>query len=351
MGMNGWKISTKSEPCPVCGGGVNYCRVSPDGTTCLCGHMETGCIIRKDGSKYTAKDSMGWMHSLVKRNGKKNGNGHKPKKIIVESKLSITECRKLQKQFTNDLTDDLLKQASESLGVSIAALREYNIGYDWNTGCYSFPMTNGHKQPIGFRLRSRLPDAEGQYRKKCVIGSCNGLFLPNGYESFPSPDMCDAQPLLLLVPEGPTSSAACFDLGFRAIGRPNNTGGRDYVRDLLKEDPPRLRQNVVVIADNDPVHWSKDGIPFVPGSEGALALADYVLEMCATLRVVKMPKGTKDVRAWILSGGGAATIETLIAEAKQLTRRDLDEKIAEMSRWKSLGQIDWKKRNEKVGAN
>ncbi len=337
-----WGKFTQSCPCPVCGSHDGSCRVSPDGDLILCLRVETGCIIRSDGSKAKAKNGMGFFHA----NKPSNGNGHKRVKPNGDAtrKLTATECRNIMSEYVSDCDASCYEMGYIKLGISIDSLKAYGMGWDKKTLSFAFPMYGGTRKIVGIRLRS--PDGA---IKRTVLHSSNGIFLPADYDAAAESQtfLCDAIPPLLLVPEGPTDAGALRDMGFRAIGRPSNMGGADEIRDLLKSDPPRMRQDVVIVSDNDPVKWSPDGVPFVPGWEGALHLADYIIPFANTLRIIR-PPNFKDVRAWFNQGGSVAILEQLINEAAPITRATLNEKLAAMSSWKDNGRADWQRKHGKA---
>lgn len=329
MSMPGWKNASAMTPCPICGGKDSFCKLSPDSAVMLCGHVQSGCMKHRDNSDVCAKGHMGWFHSV----GQSNGRRSKP---AADNHLTITEVRVILNRCENDLDEAKLKAAHESLGATIESLQAFGIGWDQHTRCYSFPMFNGKRQPIGVRLRS-LDGAT----KLSVRGSYNGIFVPSNYETSICPPeftLSDSMPLLLLLPEGPTDAAAAYDMGFRAVGRPSNMGGCDELRELLKDGGERMRQDVVIVADNDPIKWSKEGIPFVPGWEGALHLADHVIECCGSLRIIRSPGPAKDLRKWMNGGGEADMLAALAVGAEMLTRAKLNQKLGDMARWKTEQQ-------------
>lgn len=333
--MTGWPKTNKSTPCPRCGHTDGSCRFSPDQTKLLCLRVADGCMTHRDGSKVTAKANMGWVHSLV--NGK--SNGHKVKHPHKDEHMTITEVRTILDKHQSDLTDDHIGKANELLGIHKDTLKNFGIGYDDITGCWSFPMSNHKRQPVGIHLRAE----DG--RKRAVKGSQNGLFIPINYSVEPPSFLSESTPLLLATPEGLTDSASCLDLGFRAIGRPSNCGGIDFLRDMLKQDGPHNKQDLVLIVDNDPVKWSMAGVPFVPGWEGGLTTIDAVFDYCNTVRVIRCPCGCKDIRKWMLESGGTTqergdAIQRLIDEAECLSRSKIKEKLDSMTGFKLKGQID-----------
>src|SRR5690606_15794169 len=110
------------------------------------------------------------------------------------------------------LTPEMLDQHAAALGVSAGALAMLGVGYDARTSSLSFPMRDGHGHVIGLRLRSQ----DGSF-KGSVRGSRNGLFIPSNLDALLDDlsaigmDDLPRTPLLIL-PEGPTSTAAALDM-------------------------------------------------------------------------------------------------------------------------------------------
>lgn len=267
---------------------------------------------------------MGW---LVKLNGEKVTTKPRPG---ADEHLTVAECAVMQKKLVSAVDKFRLSELSASLGVR--SLKCFEIGYSHERRAWTFPMRDGKRRIIGFRTRG----ADGE--KRCVTGSRNGLFIPigldlvKGYDlPFDTGDRVELPPVLLL-PEGPTDAAAALDLGFRAIGRPSNMGGADMLRELLADAPERVE--VVIMADHDRAKFLKDGTPFVPGWEGALHLAWTILPVCGTLKICRPPGEIKDLRDWMVKGGEAVVLKSLIEDTQTVTRKLLDEKRAKLDAWK-----------------
>ena len=79
-----------------------------------------------------------------------------------------------------------------------------------------------------------------------------------------------------------------------------------------------------------------------PGS-GALHLANAILPACGTLKIVRMPGETKDLRKWFNAGGEHAIFDRLTHDADLITRKVLNEKMAKLDAWKEAGREDFRK--------
>jgi hypothetical protein len=301
MAPTRWVETTTSVPCPACGHS-RHCTISDDGKFCIC---RRGVVSQRPCKQ--RDDSIAYFHAVDQLSG--NGAviaGKIGKAKPARARLTTPELTLVIKGLQSSLSPDRLAKLAASLGVSERSLKSYGVGYDVSDGAATFPMYDGDRKPIGVRLRH----VDG--RKTCVPGSQNGLFLPDeirrdGLKSLPDLLTSDDAPLLLLTPEGPTDCCAAADLGFRAIGRPSNSGGASHLAKLLRIGG---NQDVIIVADRDETKRLPDGTPFWPGIEGALSIAEMILPVCKSLKLVKPPERAKDLRAWIRSD--AATTDVLV---------------------------------------
>jgi hypothetical protein len=327
----------KDRPCPVCGNDHACAFVGEDGVICY--RVQEGCKTDRDGNPITAKGGMGWLHAI----GSAKGKGIRPARAVGKSKppkhLTPQEIRALLKQHREDLNLERLTAFAAALGLSVGSLKAYGVGYDRKSGCYSFPMYDGSLERgkwtlCGIRLRrdDSTPAKDGApLRYGCVLGSRNGLFIPKDYAERARPIPAGAPgndsggPMLLLLPEGPTSSAAAFDLGFNAVGRFNNQGGGEQVVRMLRNSPGP--QAVVILADDEGTKWRKDPAtkkptePHWPGWEGALRVAEdvFLSPACASLQIIRPPEKAKDLREWLINKGVAGLLQSVITDAPAVT--------------------------------
>lgn len=291
-------------------------------------------MTRKDGSKVAAKDGQGYMHVL---DGKRRSGTRQPS--TVDESISVAECKSLQKQFESGLRSDRLEELCKLLQLPGDSLRSFGAGWDANSRLWTFPMYDGRRRVCGFRTRDRAGN------KRSLKGSRNGVFLPSDFDLYGQGilDPMDEQQLVLLLPEGPSDASAAHAMGYRAIGRPSNMGGAEIIKAILAEGP---RYDLIIIADNDKTKRLKDGTPFVPGWEGALHLAQIILPVTASLKIVRMPGGRKDFRLWYVEGGWKPIFESLCHDAEVMTAKVIKEKYAKLDEWKKAGKAEWDKRNK-----
>jgi hypothetical protein len=241
----------------------------------------------------------------------------------------------LWKQHRSSVNPQKLRRFSERLGVSVESLEAYGIGFDRETGCWSWPMYDGRQKIVGIRIRSE----DGRV-KACVKGRANqnGLFIPEGFSLNPlSPDLRTSNnyPLFLATPEGPTDGAAAWDLGITAVGRPNSSSGNLFLRQLLGGTPHR--QEVVVVGENDGPVWPQvpGAVPLFPGIAGALSCCRELLDAAGILRLVMPPRPVKDFRDWKLAGATAADVAIVVGKAAKIDADWLRRAEAAMERRKA----------------
>lgn len=265
---------THSRPCPVCNH-PDWCLVSradlANPAAALCHRVE---------SKHRWGEA-GWFHRL-----RDDGSWHGTKVKTIRCTTSMAPSMKIEEialGYQNAVEAHRLVSLSAHLGVTVTSLRRLRIG--WTGRAWSFPMSDPRHGDRVVGVRLRLPDG-GKY---AVKGGKEGLFVPVALNG--------TGPLLL--PEGPTDTAAALDLGFDAVGRPNCSGGVPHTIALVKRlSPP----GVVVVADADE-----------PGQRGAATLARLLALHSPDVRVISPP--VKDMREWVRAGATAAHVEEAIASA------------------------------------
>ena len=215
-----------------------------------------------------------------------------------------------------------LERFAAGLGVSADALRRLSVGYSPQRSAWLFPMRDAAGEICGVRLRL----ANG--RKLSIRGGHEGLFTPSLEPAPKGPESigdmlrrCFPELQALLIPEGPTDTAALLDLGFPAVGRPSCRGGAALVIELCKRFQPR---RVVVVSDAD-----------TPGRAGAEALARRLRAYVPDVRIIEPPAGVKDIRAWKAVGASQADIQAAIDAAPALP-------LAVINRTCAKGEKQWK---------
>jgi len=266
---------TRSRPCPICRK-PDWCSISTDG--------EVACCMRiADGAErsYEFKHGVGYYHRLVDASLTRAAA---PPAVVAAfappAANSFFNWTAITQRYIEQVDVEHVTSFAESLGVSVQSLRRLDMGRATERHAWSFPMHNAKRTTIGIRLRSD----DGS--KFAVTGSHAGCFIPCGLTWAP-----------LLICEGPTDTAAALTLGFDAIGRPSNSGGTEIIYQLLAGG---RRRDVIIVRDAD-----------APGQTGATHLADRIVGVCRTLRVIS-PAPNKDLRDWLLKGATREKVQQRI---------------------------------------
>ncbi|MCA9311172.1 MAG: hypothetical protein KDA21_08200, partial [Phycisphaerales bacterium] len=203
-------------------------------------------------------------------------------------------------RFTRRLGEERLNALTRDLGVTAAALRRIQVG--WNGKSYTFPERDGAGAVIGIATR----DMTG--KKRTAKGSRRGLVIPLGFAELPDP---------VVVAEGPTDVAALLTMGITAVGRPSARAGCTALSEALKD------RTVIFMGEND---RKADGR--WPGREGAEAVACKLSEVWKQpVTWALPPEGAKDVRDFLVQARTRGNAD-LIDVGLELLRR-VDRNIIE----------------------
>lgn len=257
-----WPCVSKETPCPICG----------NSAWCALGDYKIKCM--RVQSSHASIDG-GWYHDYA----------DKPKKEFVareRKEEKRIDALAIMREMIIDSNNIGIKyeNISSCLGVSEHSLGLLETAWSRKHNAYAFPMRDGQANVIGIRLRHY----DGF--KWCVPGSHTGIFIPT----------CDKQKVVYLC-EGPTNTAAALTMGLFAIGRPNNTGGGEYISEYLNSIGVR---RAVIVADHDDKH---NGLR--PGLQGAQLLKKKLRNVST---VIWTPS-VKDIRDFLIHGGTAQMIE------------------------------------------
>lgn len=273
-----WQRVTRGRCCPVCGK-PDWCLFAgdPDApAAAICARVESA---KRAGEG-------GWLHSL--RNDGLSWPTRRrsiPVKLPEPVRSSGVDFDKLAAEAVAAVEPDALERLADDLGLAVAILRRFGVGWSRTHRAWCFPMRDAAGGVVGIRLR--LPSG----RKLSIRGGREGLFLPEGL----------AAGARLLVAEGATDAAALVELGFLAIGRPSCRGGLAHVVELVRRLNP---VELVIVADGD-----------APGQAGAEHAAAVLVGRTRAVRVICPPAGVKDAREWKRSGATTADVQAVIDAA------------------------------------
>ncbi|MEQ8770076.1 MAG: hypothetical protein RIB60_06160 [Phycisphaerales bacterium] len=290
-----WRRVSKANPCPVCGK-PDWCMVKPDGSAAACARVPEGCAKDRDGRPITFRDGMGWVHQLVETDAPcqprltKKRTPRRPDPAIPFEAIARACHERIQHE---DIWPDL--------GLSREPLMAMRTGIVFrdalarlDTRCpgrfaWTFPMRRPDGSVCGIRLRHETGE------KRSIKGSHAGLFIP----------VPRGRSRSLFIVEGPTDTAAMWDLGLDAIGRHACRGQAEEAAQLARG------REVVIVEDNDG-----------PGRDGARSLADDLLEHAASVKVIRATMGANDPREWKAKGATRAVVAAVVKSARPWTRRE-----------------------------
>lgn len=238
--------------CPVCGHD-NWCLVNQEGT---------GAICSRESSDKPRGDA-GHFHEL---------DGSDPPPVEAKQRKDLLPKSRIatfQKIFQSQLTPEIALPLAHQLGLAPSAL--VNSGLGWRGDCFTWPMYLADGSITGYRLRSTTG------AKWTLGGTEQGVFIPTIRRPGASP---------LLVCEGPTDMAAACQLGYNAIGRPNNVSRKEETKKLIVQTRPK---HVIIIADGDD-----------PGIAGATQFREF-LKPEIEARVLA-PTQHNDLREFVAAG-------------------------------------------------
>ncbi len=273
--MTHWKrIHKLGIACPVCGH-KDWCLMAPDGSAVICGRIEQGAVKRCGQA--------GWLHRIADRAG---WQSRKPDlAVVITARPSPKLVQMAQKFCQAAVQSGVLKELSVSLGLSEAALEQYQVGWCEQQNCTTWPMRDADGRVVG--INRRFPDGN----KMIFQGHCAGLYMPLDLPG-------DLSGKCLLIAEGATDAVAGADLGFRTVGRFSCFHGTNLLTRLVTHRRPA---EVVIVADGDEA-----------GQSGAGMLAAAVVPLVKVLKIVTPPPPHKDLRAWKQAGATEADLLQLI---------------------------------------
>lgn len=221
------------------------------------------------------------------------------------------DVRGIIKRWQENTQPQHWQQLADDLGVSAEAVMLLSAAWaGWHhcLGCkkpkqaWAFPMKDARRCECGIRLR--FPECG---HKQAVKGSRSGLFVPL---------VLSGEGPLMIV-EGPTDAAAAIDLGFDVIGRPSCNDGDAMLVEFCRAS----QRDVVILANLDKPKERPDGSKLYPGQEGAMKLADQLVGVVKSVRII-YPLSGKDARQWKAAGATRQVVESVIRNSERWKKRN-----------------------------
>lgn len=270
------KSVTGEKPCEVCNGNHKCSR--GDGGLILCGRR-VGPV---PGFRHLGPSKGDDQFHLYRHD---DGDGWAaPLKQPAVPRDWGADAARYATAFTSDARDELARR----LGLPVESLSALpRIGVSRRTPAghvFTFPECDARGGVVG--ITERIPQPGGIDAKKMRAGGKRGLTIPTGWRERPGP---------LLLVEGASDTLALTAAGLPTIGRPSNTGGVEFLIELLTDCP--ADRGIYVVGEND-----RRGTDSWPGRDGAIRTAGVLRQRLARPVVVVMPpEDAKDVRQWLVT--------------------------------------------------
>lgn len=283
-----WCQVSKGEPCPACGRS-SWCAWTPDRELLKCERTADP----PSGMRFVKAADGGALFAPADHRPGPNGNGDRLKRPeSARPQNAPAHWAQLTERFEAAATEDHRVSLATILGVNIGSLASIGIGWasrdelramraggaGWSenfpNGAFTFPERDGKGRVVGLALRA----TDG--RKGAPAGAMRGLIVPATLNDSPGP---------ILVVEGASDVAALSSIGLTAVGRPSNSGGAEYLAELLDG------RDALIVGEND----AKPGGAW-PGRDGAKSVAlRLAVAWGEAVEWTLLPAGFKDVRAWL----------------------------------------------------
>lgn len=312
-----WNRVRGTSQCPICGcaGRSNDtmgCSVRVDRSFVYCGNKRInhataeGCTGSKNGGGQ-------WLYRYQEV---EPGFEYQKLPPLLKPSLIVPMQRWRDLAETAYLCDreQHITRLSEDLGVPTFALDDLRFGYlsriDWEKelgnrwaipcDAWCCPERDALGQVLGVLARMTEPDKKGK-SKKAVTGSGRALYYSDKLLSTDGPtvkiDSEEVQPIL--IPEGPTDTAALLSISVPAVGRMNCTHGVDdpgKPPQFLKKMFSETTRQPVILCDNDPPNEHGNR----PGFDGGVATAQKLANALRRPVYWAMPPDdAKDARSWL----------------------------------------------------
>ena len=281
-----WVRVSRTEPCPICGK-PRYCTRSADGTVSRCMRIESDHV-----------SGNGWLHRLDEPLPERQ-----PEPAPEKKANWTTECKAM---YQHRLAPERRSRIAVQLGVSVQSLELLRVGVGWDQWSgrefSSWPARDPSGRCVGFVRR--YDDGA----KKTNRGGSTGLFYAPQWQ-------VDHGPILIV--EGGSDVAACLSAGLCAIGRPSNTGGVSWIRQMVRAHP-RIR--VIVIGERDEKPGKRGTVSQCPATcQGCSFCWPGLYGMQQTAAALNadqfMPANHKDVREYLQHASGEALLRQLTGES------------------------------------
>lgn len=257
-----WVRVTRSNPCPICGR-PDWCKIRDDGKMVCCMRVDSGR--RSDYAGY-----------LFEHDGQPLD--------VPQSDEPEVNADLVYEQIKRDHDPEKFAELCEGIGLMPASVLKIGGRYSPFYKALVFPTWSIGGRVTGLRTRYKWG------AKRTLKWSKAGLFAHCLFQYDPN------RPLVVV--EGPTDTAASYQLGLQTVGRPGCEG---YLN-MVYEFALLCNGQVFVVGDDDKA-----------GRRGADRLAEMLVNDCHLDAVAKVaPEG--DLRKWVQGGATPQDAEQWLYE-------------------------------------
>lgn len=324
----GRKRSTRSEPCPACGGAG--CSFSDDVSLLVCWRSDGRSVA---GWRYVSPGSSGG--SLYAREGSSDQSIRAKVEHLDRERLtgSAVWAARVDKYLADREAAAQRQRLAQDLGVDVWSLAALSVGWKpgaYEVGAWTYPLRTAAGEIVSVGLRVDRDDQRQRYdsdggKTKSPAGL---VFVPGRWLAASGP---------VLVVEGMSDAAAIDSIRLDVVGHPGNSpAGKllDELEKLLRAVP--ADREIVRIAERDP---GREDDQDSPGRKGARATAQALAtRLGRRIGVALAPDGAKDSRAWVR--------ERWIPGPVSPDRRD---HLRETFVSGILGAVDWFEPEDRLG--
>jgi len=338
---------SRHSPCPICGQ-PGWCMTADEGAAVLCmrairdgiptgGYREIKRNVGADKCGVILRRDDGLASDVIWDRKPRAKKDRKP------AKVSPAIWKQRAATYQMHMGDQRAVLAS-ILGVDEAALAALHCGWRPERGDWTFPERDAAGEIVGVSTRLAAPGEDG-ISKKMVPGSSHGLFYTDAWAAGDGP---------ILLVEGASDTAAAYTMGLAAVGRPSNTGGVEYLAEMLRDVP--TSRPIIVVGENDERDGKIPGQKISPGKNGAILTAKRLVEEMGREVAWAMPPAVaKDTREYLRQEGrqaGPRFVEAILAGATTITPDEIDEVERMQSRGAARGLDEWRResRENKIAA-
>lgn len=258
--IHNWTIA---KTCPVCGQS-GACLERREERLVACVNIATGCL--NDAYGAPARAGGAFIHKIKGKGGKRE-------------RMPMAD---LQETYVAGLTEAAMEGICERYNVSPKTIRDFGIGY--SNDAYTVPVRNCRWTIHAFAILR--PGKHVGWIEEAHESRNHGFFAPADPTTLESNRFfVQGGPVTLIIPRGLRTTLQAYEAGFIPLGRPTLATSPDAIVALTH----RFMLDMVIVPDRE---GSTDKT--WPGLEGALLLAQAIIQKGRQVRFMELPRRFQD---------------------------------------------------------